>query len=113
VDANLAKFVLDHRDALAVLLGQDAVQQRGLAGAEETGEHRDRNAGRAHARNTRYTPPSSSAQPRMRAGVIDSCGKPSQPYWSTISAATSCPSTVTAISTVAPSRGPAIVTVAT
>ena len=41
VDADLAELVLDHGDALAVLLGEDAVEQRGLAGAEEAGEDGD------------------------------------------------------------------------
>ena len=43
VDADLAEFVLDHGDALAVVGGQDAVQERRLAGAEKAGEdgHRD------------------------------------------------------------------------
>ena len=44
IDADLAEFVLDDRDALAVLLGQDAVQQRGLSGAKEAREYRDRYA---------------------------------------------------------------------
>ena len=44
VDADLAVFVLDHRDALAVLLAEDAVEQGGLARAEKTGEHGDRHA---------------------------------------------------------------------
>ena len=41
VDPGLAELVLDHRDLLAVLLGEDPVQQRGLAGAEEAGEDGD------------------------------------------------------------------------
>ena len=44
VDADLAEFVLDHGDALAVVLGKDAVQQRGLAGTQEAGQHGDGNA---------------------------------------------------------------------
>jgi hypothetical protein len=44
VDADLAEFVLDDRYALAVLLREDAVQQRGFSGAEEAREHRDRYA---------------------------------------------------------------------
>jgi hypothetical protein len=39
VDADLPELVLDHGDALAVVLREDAVQQRGLAGAEEAGQH--------------------------------------------------------------------------
>ena len=42
VDADLAELVLDHRDALAVVLLEDAVEQRGLAAAEEAGEDRHR-----------------------------------------------------------------------
>ena len=44
VDADLAEFVLDHGDALAVVGGQDAVQERRLAGAEKAGEDRHRDA---------------------------------------------------------------------
>ena len=48
VDVDLAELVLDHRDAVAVALGQDVVQQGRLAGAEEAGEdrHRHRSRGR-------------------------------------------------------------------
>ena len=41
VDADLAEFVDDHGVFLAVRLGQDAVEQRGLAGAEIAGQHGD------------------------------------------------------------------------
>jgi hypothetical protein len=41
VDADLAEFVDDDGEFLAVRLGQNAVEQRGLAGAEITGEHGD------------------------------------------------------------------------
>ena len=51
VHAHLAELVLDHGDALAVVLRQDAVQQCGLAGAQEAGQHCDGNAcGFAHDR---------------------------------------------------------------
>ena len=39
VDAGLAEFVFDDGDALAVLLLEDAVEQRRLAAAEEAGEY--------------------------------------------------------------------------
>ena len=42
VDADLAEFVDDDGVFLAVRLGQDAVEQRGLAGAEIAGQHGDR-----------------------------------------------------------------------
>jgi hypothetical protein len=42
VDADLAELVLDHRDALAVVFLEDAVQQRRLARAEKAGEDRHR-----------------------------------------------------------------------
>ena len=42
VDADLAELVDDDGVFLAVRLGQDAVEQRGLAGAEIAGEHGDR-----------------------------------------------------------------------
>jgi hypothetical protein len=42
VDADLAELVLDDRDPLAVLLRQDAVEQRGFSGAKEAREYRDR-----------------------------------------------------------------------
>src|SRR5882672_8168954 len=34
VDARGSELVLDHRDAMPVLFAEDAVEQRGLAGAE-------------------------------------------------------------------------------
>ena len=42
IDADLPILVLDHGNALAVLLAQDPVEQGRLAGAEETGEDRYR-----------------------------------------------------------------------
>src|SRR5664280_2782620 len=44
VHADLAEFVFDDGDFAAVLLGEHAVQQCGLAGTEKTGEDGDRNA---------------------------------------------------------------------
>ena len=41
VDANLAEFIDDDRVFLAVLLGEDPVEERRLAGTEIAGEHRD------------------------------------------------------------------------
>ena len=41
VDADLAELVDDHGIFLAVLLGEDAVEERGLAGAEIAGEDGD------------------------------------------------------------------------
>ncbi|MCY1550091.1 hypothetical protein D9M68_863100 [compost metagenome] len=43
VDAGFAELVFDHCNLVAVLLLQDAVQQRGLAAAEEAGEDGDGN----------------------------------------------------------------------
>ena len=43
VDADVAEFVDDHRVALAVILGQDAIEKCGLAGAEIAGENRNGN----------------------------------------------------------------------
>jgi len=43
VHADLAEFVFDHGEFLAVLLGQNAVEERGFAGAEEAGEDGDWN----------------------------------------------------------------------
>src|SRR5690606_8799801 len=48
VHALLAELVLDHRDAVAVLFPEDAVEQRGLAAAEETGEDGHRNVRVGH-----------------------------------------------------------------
>ena len=42
VDADFAEFVLDDGNALAVLLAEDAVQERGFSGAKEAREYRDR-----------------------------------------------------------------------
>jgi hypothetical protein len=41
VDAGLAELVLDDGDLLAVLLGEDAVEERRLPGPEEAGEDGD------------------------------------------------------------------------
>ena len=45
VKPGIAEFIDDHGDAAAIGLGQQRAQQRGLAGAEEAGEHGDGNAG--------------------------------------------------------------------
>jgi hypothetical protein len=44
IDADLTELVLDHGDALAVVLGEDAIEKGGLARPEKPGEDRDRNA---------------------------------------------------------------------
>src|SRR5262249_564751 len=44
IDADLAELVLDDRDALAVLCGEDVVEERGFAGPEKPGQHGDRDA---------------------------------------------------------------------
>jgi hypothetical protein len=41
IDADLAEFVFDDGYAFSVVLGEDAVQERGLARAEKACEHRD------------------------------------------------------------------------
>ena len=50
VDADLAEFVDDDGEFLAVRLGQNAVEQRGLAGAEIAGEHGDGDFGGSRRR---------------------------------------------------------------
>jgi sulfur carrier protein ThiS len=40
VNADFAEFIFDDGDALAVLLGQDAVQQRSFSRTEKTGQDR-------------------------------------------------------------------------
>ena len=45
VNADFAKFIFDHRDAEAVVFGQDAVEQGSFTGAEESGEDSDRELG--------------------------------------------------------------------
>jgi hypothetical protein len=45
VHADFAEFIFDHGDAAAVLFGEDAVEQRGLAGSEEASEDGDGNSG--------------------------------------------------------------------
>src|ERR1700733_13820803 len=69
VDSDLAEFVLDHGDALAMVLGQDAIDQCGLAGAEKAGEHRDRYA-RRHAVSRNFL--SSSCAPGSLSAVSSS-----------------------------------------
>ena len=48
VHADFAELVFDHGDFLAVLLGEDAVEEGGLAGAEKAGEDSDGNGSRSH-----------------------------------------------------------------
>ena len=61
VDVFLAKLVLDDGDLLAVRLGQDALEQGGLAGAEEAGEDGGGNHGHGNLQEWR--------QRAQRAGV--------------------------------------------
>ena len=52
VDADLAEFIDDDGKFLAVRFGQNAIEKRGLAGAEITGENRDGNfRGRVRGRH--------------------------------------------------------------
>mmetsp|Transcript_35372 Transcript_35372/g.80355 ORF Transcript_35372/g.80355 Transcript_35372/m.80355 type:complete len:489 (-) Transcript_35372:42-1508(-) len=53
VDAHLPELVLDDRDALAVVLLKDVVQQGRLAAAEEARQHRDRDLAVAPRRRRR------------------------------------------------------------
>jgi hypothetical protein len=48
IDADLAKLIDDDGDALAVLLAQDALQQRGFSGAEIAREDTDRRGSVRH-----------------------------------------------------------------
>jgi hypothetical protein len=50
VHADLAELILDDGDLFAVLLGEDAVEEGGFAGAEEAGEDSDGNGGRHEGR---------------------------------------------------------------
>ena len=45
VDADLAELVFDHGDSLAVLFGENAIEQRGLACPKKAGEDGYRNTG--------------------------------------------------------------------
>src|SRR5690606_10764702 len=45
VDADFAELIDDHRVALAVVFGENAVEEGSLAGTEIAGEHGDRNLG--------------------------------------------------------------------
>ncbi len=72
IDTDLAEFVFDDGDALAMLLRQDAIHQRGLAGAEESGQHRYRHASR-HAR------PRSRSSSRSAPGIRSSASSAVQP----------------------------------
>jgi hypothetical protein len=53
VDVLLAELVLDHGDLLAVLLGQHALEQRGLARAQEAGEDGGGDEALGHGRKVR------------------------------------------------------------
>jgi hypothetical protein len=54
VDAFLAELVFDDANALAVLLGEDTVQQRRLSGPEKAGKNRDRNGNGGEGVGTRH-----------------------------------------------------------
>ena len=41
IDANVAELILDDGDLLAVLCGENVVEQGGLAASEEAAEHSD------------------------------------------------------------------------
>ena len=71
VDADFAELVDDDGVFLAVRLGQDAVEQRGLAGAEIAGQHRDGDlVGHAILRlATVYRHPTAGAIHRLGAGI--------------------------------------------
>jgi hypothetical protein len=43
IDADLAEFVLDHRDPFAVIFGEDPVEQRRFPRTQKAGQHRDGN----------------------------------------------------------------------
>jgi len=43
VHTDLAEFVFNHSDFFTVLLGENAIEERGFAGAKEAGENGDRN----------------------------------------------------------------------
>ena len=60
VDADLAEFVDHHGIALAVVLREDAIEERGLAGAEIAGEHRDGDLGGCHGNSAAARPPISA-----------------------------------------------------
>ena len=49
IDADLAKLILDHRDALTVIFGQDAIEQGGFSRSEKTSQNGDRDAGISRA----------------------------------------------------------------
>src|ERR1700691_6720412 len=44
IDADVAELILDHGDALAMAFGEDAVEQRRLARAQESGQYGYRNS---------------------------------------------------------------------
>ena len=48
VDTLFAELVFNHGDAMAMLLAQDPVEQRGFAAAQKAGQDRDRNIGLSH-----------------------------------------------------------------
>ena len=68
IDADLAELVLDDGDPLAVLGGEDVVEQRRLAGPEEAGQDGDGDAvsGRTHVRGS----PSSHAESQRAASSL-------------------------------------------
>src|ERR1700691_5117047 len=56
IDADVAELILDHGDALAMAFSEDAVQQRGLARAQESGQYGYRNSIRFCHDDSPYPP---------------------------------------------------------
>ena len=69
IDADLAELVLDDRDALAVIGGEDVVQKRRLPGSEKASQDGDGNA-RGRAYSHRSLPPWRGECFRCRGGIV-------------------------------------------
>src|ERR1700722_1220353 len=63
IDADVAELILDHGDALAMAFGEDAVEQRRLARAQESGQY-------SYGNSIRFSHDASYAPPAARALMI-------------------------------------------
>ena len=77
IEADFAELVDQHGGVAERRVLQQAVQQRGLAGAEEAGEHRDRDR-RGRARGRAHRPYSTSG---ATSGAAISARRPSRSAW--------------------------------
>src|SRR5690606_31079435 len=82
VHSLLAELVLDHRDAVAVLFAEDAVEQRGLPAAQEAGENGHRDVSVGHRNPSLDRAFYGLAQRAHRPDTVTSISSPENPVGS-------------------------------